>query len=67
MNFITGLPLSTNEKGDNYDAIFVIINQLTKIVNYKRVKTMINAVSLAKVIIDVVIKYHNFFKSIVCD
>ena len=32
MNFVTGLPIWTNWKGDNYDSILVIVDRLTKIV-----------------------------------
>lgn len=34
-------------------------------VNYELVKVIIDILGLAKVIIDVVIRYHNLFKSIV--
>lgn len=65
MDFITGLLILANWKGDNNDSILVIIDQLTKMVHYEPVKIMINASSLAEVIIDVVICHHRIFKSII--
>ena len=56
MEFITGLPILTDWKGDSYDSIFVIVDRLTKMVHYKPVKVTINALGLAKVIINVVVK-----------
>ena len=55
MDFVTRLPLFSDWKGNSYDYILVIVNQLTKIVHYKLVKVTINASRLAKVIIDVVV------------
>ena len=55
MDFVTGLPILTNLKGDSYDSILVIVNRLTKMVYYKRVKVTINAPGLAEVIIYVVV------------
>ena len=65
MDFVTGLPISTNWKRDNYNSILVIINRLTKMVHYKPVKITINTVGLAEVIIDVVVYHHDLFDSIV--
>ena len=67
MDFVTGLPLSSNWKGNSYDSILVILDRLTKMVNYKPVKVIIDALELAKVIIDVVIWYHDLPDSIVTD
>lgn len=39
---------------NSYELILVIINFLTKIIYYKLVKTMINIIGLAKIIIDIV-------------
>ena len=55
MDFVTGLPLSSDWKGDSYNSILVIVDQLTKIVYYKPVKVTIDAPRLAEVIIDVVV------------
>ena len=56
MDFVMGLPNSTNWKGESYDSILVIIHWLTKMVHYKLVKVIINAPGLAKVILDVVVR-----------
>ena len=55
MDFVTGLPLSADWKGNNYDSILIIVDRLTKIVHYELVKVTIDAPALAKVIIDVVV------------
>lgn len=55
MDFITGLSLFTDGKSNNYDLILVIVDCLAKIVYHKLVKVIINALRLAKVIIDIVI------------
>ncbi len=34
MDFVTGLPISANWKGDSYDSILVIVDRLTKMVYY---------------------------------
>ena len=65
IDFVTGLPLSADWKGDSYDSIFVIVNRLTKIVHYKPVKVTIDALGLAEVILDVVIRHHGLPDSIV--
>ena len=67
MDFVTGLLLSADWKGDNYDLILVIVDQLTKMVHYKQVKVTINASGLAEVIIDVVVRHHSLPDSIVTD
>ncbi len=67
MDFVTGLPISTNWKGETYDSILVIVNRLTKMVHYKPVKVTINTLALAKVIIEAVIQHHGFLDSIVSD
>ena len=65
INFVTGLPILTDWKGDSYNSIFVIIDRLTKMVYYEPVKVTIEAPGLAKVIINVVIKHHSLPDSIV--
>ena len=67
INFITGLPILTDWKGDNYNSILVIVNWLIKIVYYKPIKVTINAPGLAEVIIDVVVRHHGFPNSIITD
>ena len=65
MDFVTGLPISTDWKGDSYDSILVIVDRLTKMVHYEPVKVTINAPGLAEVIIDVVVRHHGLPDSIV--
>ena len=67
MDFVTGLPLSSDWKGDSYDSILVIVDQLTKMVHYKLVKVTINAPGLAEVIINVVVRHHGLLDSIISD
>ena len=67
IDFVTGLPILTDWKGDSYDSILVIVNRLTKMVHYKPVKVTINAPGLAEVIIDVVVRHHGLPDSIVTD
>ena len=67
MDFVTGLPLFTDWKGDSYDSILVIVDCLTKMVHYEPVKVSINAPGLAKVIIDVVVRHHGLLDSIISD
>ena len=67
IDFVTRLPISTEWKDDNYDSILVIIDRLTKMIHYKPVKITINALELAKVIIDVVMQYHSLLNSIISD
>ena len=58
MDFVTGLPLSSDWKGDSYNSILVIVDRLTKMVHYEPVKVTVNALGLAEVIIDVVVRHH---------
>ncbi len=67
MDFVTGLPISADWKGDNYDSILVIVDRLTKMVHYVLVKVTIDAPGLAEVIIDVVLRHHGVPESIVTD
>ena len=67
MDFVTGLPLSADWKGDSYNSILVIVNRLTKMVHYKPVKVTINAPGLAEVIIDMVVWHHGLPDSIISD
>ena len=65
MDFVTGLPLSSNKKSNSYDSILIIVNRLTKMVYYQPVKVTINAPRLAKVIIDMVVWHYGLLDSIV--
>ena len=67
MDFVIGLPLSADWKGDSYDSILVIVNSLTKMVHYEPVKVTINAPGLAEVIIDMVVRHHGLPNSIISD
>ena len=55
IDFITGLPVSINWKGESYDFILVIIDRLMKMVYYEPIKVTIDAPGLAEVIFDVVV------------
>ena len=67
MDFVNGLPLYSDWKGDSYDSILIIVDRLTKMVHYKPVKVTINASGLAKVIIDMVVWHHVLPDLIVTD
>ena len=65
MDFVIGLPISTNWKRDSYDSILVIVDRLTNMIYYKLVKISINVAGLVEVIIDMVVCHHGFSDSIV--
>ncbi len=67
MDFVTGLPISADWKGDSYDSILVIIDWLIKMVHYVPVKVTIDVLGLAEVIFDVVVRHHGVLESIVMD
>ena len=67
IDFVTGLPISTNWKGESYDSILVIVDRLTKMVYYEPVKVIIDAPGLAEVILDVVVWHHGLPNSIMSD
>ncbi len=67
MDFVTGLPISADWKGDSYDSILVIVDRLTKMVHYVPVKVTIDAPGLAEVIINMVVRHHGVPESIVMD
>ena len=67
MDFVTGLPISTDWKGDSYDSILVIVDRLTKMVYYESVTIIINAPGLAEIIIDVVVQHYGLLDSIIID
>lgn len=61
-----GLSISANWKKKNYNFILIIIDYLVKIVYYQSVKVTINALRLAKIIINIVIvSYYNIFEFII--
>lgn len=47
--------MSTNQKGESYDSILIIVDRLKKIIYYESVKVTIDTLALAKVIIDIVV------------
>ena len=59
MDFVTGLPVSTDWKDEIYDFILVIVNWLTKMVHYEPIKITINTLKPAEVIFDVVVWHHS--------
>ena len=67
MDFVTGLPISTDWKGDSYDSILVIVDWLIKMVHYEPVKVTINIPGLAEVIIDMIVKDYGLSDSIITD
>ena len=67
MDFVSGLPISTDWKRNSYNSIFVIVNQLIKMVHYELVKVTINAPGFAEIIINIVVKHHGLLDSIVTD
>ncbi len=67
MDCVTGLLITTDWKGDSYDSILVIVNRLTKMGHYEPVKLTINVPSLAKVIINMIVRHHGVPESIVTD
>lgn len=60
-----GLLFTLNWKSNSYDTILVVVDCLTKIVDYQPVKTTIDKAGLAEVIIDVVVRHHGLPESII--
>ncbi len=67
IDFVIGLLISANWKGDSYNLILIIVDRLTKIVHYEPIKVTIDAPGLVKVIIIVAIHYYGVPESIVMD
>ena len=67
MDFIIGLPVSSNWKDKTYESILVIVDRLTKMVHYEPVKVTIDAFGLSEVIIDVIVRHHGLSDSIISD
>ena len=65
MNFVIGLPQSTDWRGNSYDSILIIVNWLTKMVHYEPVQITITAPALAEVILNIVVRHHGLPNSIV--
>lgn len=64
MNFILGFLLLVDSTDNNYDSIMIIVDNLTKTVYYKPIRTIINTLDLAKMIIDIMMRYDDLFESI---
>ena len=67
MDFVTGLLVSTNWKRETYDSILVIVDRLTKMIQYEPVKITMDAPSLAEVFIDTIVRHHGLPDSIISD
>lgn len=59
MNFVIRLLVSTNQKGETYNSILVIVKRLIKMVYQELVRITINTPSFVKLIIDVVVVQHH--------
>ena len=58
MHFDTGLSILTDWKGDSYDLILDIVDQLTKMVHYEPVKITIDAPGLTEVTINMIVRHY---------
>lgn len=67
MDFVNRLSIPTNLKGKTYNSILVIGDWLIKMVHYKSIKTKIDVLNLAKIIIDVLFKNYGLQDSIIGD
>ena len=67
MDFVTGLPISTDWKDKSYDSILIIVDRFTKMVYYKLVKITIDVSGFAKVIIDIIVRHYGLPDSIITD
>lgn len=65
MDIVTDLPILTGWKKNSNDALFIIVDYLTKMIHYEPVKTTIDITSLAKVIINMIVTHHGLFESII--
>ncbi len=66
INFITGLPLSLY-RGIVYDAILVVIDRYSKMIQFVPYNKETTAEELAEIIKSEIIKYFGMFKSCVLD
>lgn len=67
MDFVIGLLVSTNWKNEIQNSILVNLNRLTKRVYQKMVKITIDALGLAEVIINIIVRQHGLPKLIIND
>ena len=56
MDMIVSLPLSTDSKGNAYDAILVVVDHFTKMVKYFPIREMMAALQLAELFCNEIIK-----------
>lgn len=64
---MTGLLISINLKGDTYNFILVIVNELTKLIHYELVKITISTSSIAEMIFNMVVWYYDLPNLMVLD
>lgn len=64
MDFVTCFLVLFNWNRQNYDFFLIIVDQLTKIIYYKPIQITINATSLAKVSISILIQHNGLSNSI---
>ena len=67
MAFVTSLSILAKSKSDSNNLIFIIVDQLSKIVYYELVKVTINAPSLVEKIINIVIYHYRVLKLFITD
>ena len=66
-DFIIRLTITIDWKGESYYLILVIFDQLTKMMHYQPGKVIINALELAKAILDVIVWHYGLPNIIVLD
>ena len=67
MNFVTKLSTNKNWNDIKYDNIFVVVDRFAKIIHYIFVTKTIKIKNLTKMFIRKIIRYHDFFNSIIID
>lgn len=67
MDFVIGLLVFFKLKNQSSKLIFITIDQFTKMIYYESIKVIINTLGLAKVIINVLVRYHRLSNSIIND
>lgn len=65
MDIVIGVLVFINQNNKSYNSIFVIINWFIKMVYYRSVKVTINVFALAKLIINIGIRYYDLLDSII--
>lgn len=65
ISFVINLAISMDWTRNSYDVFFVIIDCFIKIVHHKPIMSTIHMASLAKIIIDMIIKYQGLPESII--